>query len=81
MKSIPSHPIPSRIIRLFRDQLGEGGPLLKLWVEGVSVGYPGKRNEESASSKLTPRECRERGLTYHGGLLVDLCYQVRCGAG
>lgn len=58
-------------------QLGEGGPLLKLWVEGVSVGYPGKRNEESASSKLTPRECRERGLTYQGGLLVDLCYQVR----
>lgn len=51
--------------------------MLKLWVEGVAVGYPGKKNEESASSKLTPRECRERGLTYQGALLVDLCYQVR----
>lgn len=43
------------------------------------MGYPAKKNEESASSKLTPRECRERGLTYQGGLFVDLCYQVRCG--
>lgn len=57
-------------------QLGEGGPLLKLWVEGVTVGYPGKKNEEATNAKLTPRECRERGLTYHGALLVDLCYQV-----
>lgn len=40
------------------------------------MGYPGKKNEDSASSKLTPRECRERGLTYQGALLVDLCYQV-----
>ncbi|CAN0311694.1 unnamed protein product [Hapterophycus canaliculatus] len=60
-------------------QLGEGGPLLKLWVEGVTVGFPGKKNEDSASSKLTPRECRERGLTYQGPLLVDLCYQVHVG--
>ncbi|CAM9517529.1 unnamed protein product, partial [Scytosiphon promiscuus] len=60
-------------------QLGEGGPLLKLWVEGVTVGYPGKKNEDSASSKLTPRECRERGLTYQGALLVDLCYQIGDG--
>lgn len=59
-----------------RHQLGEGGPLLKLWVEGVTVGYPGKKNEEATNAKLTPRECRERGLTYHGALLVDLCYQV-----
>ena len=56
---------------------GQDGPILKMWVEGVSVGYPGKKNEESASSRLTPRECRERGLTYQGSLLVDLCYQVR----
>ncbi|CAN0476694.1 unnamed protein product, partial [Ectocarpus sp. 12 AP-2014] len=60
-------------------QLGEGGPLLKLWVEGVTVGYPGKKNEEATNAKLTPRECRERGLTYHGALLVDLCYQVGDG--
>lgn len=48
-----------------------------MWVEGVTVGFPGKKNEESASSRLTPRECRERGLTYQGALLVDLCYKVR----
>ncbi|CAN0019079.1 unnamed protein product, partial [Ectocarpus fasciculatus] len=60
-------------------ELGEGGPLLKLWVEGVTVGYPGKKNEEATNAKLTPRECRERGLTYHGALLVDLCYQVGDG--
>lgn len=56
---------------------GQDGPILKMWVEGVSVGYPGKKNEESASSRLTPRECRERGLSYQGSLLVDLCYQVQ----
>lgn len=56
--------------------MGKGGPLLNMWVESVSVGYPGKKHEDSASSRLTPRECRERGLTYQGTLMVNLCYQV-----
>ncbi|CAM9349586.1 unnamed protein product, partial [Sphacelaria rigidula] len=57
-------------------EVGENGPVMKMWIEGVSVGYPGKKNEEAASSRLTPRECRERGLTYQGALLVNVCYQV-----
>lgn len=40
------------------------------------MGYPGRRNEDQASTRLTPRECRERGLTYQGALMANVCYQV-----
>jgi DNA-directed RNA polymerase I subunit RPA2 len=52
---------------------------LKMWYEGASFGYPTKSKDDSISSTLTPRECRERGLSYSAPLQVDVCYQVDGG--
>ena len=57
--------------------------VLKMWFENVSVAKPTRSeptrspwNGGKATSALTPRECRERGLTYGGHLMADLCYQI-----
>ncbi|CAM9893061.1 unnamed protein product, partial [Discosporangium mesarthrocarpum] len=57
-------------------QVGPDGPVLRLWFEGVAIGFPAKRNEDSGSSKLTPRECRERGMTYQSPIMANICFQA-----
>ncbi len=49
---VPAFPLPSCSVRI--------------WYESVSLGYP--TSKDSFLKKVTPRECRERGLTY--GLMM-----------
>ena len=50
--------------------------VLKFWVENVKVGKPSKPQNCGRSSKLMPRECRERGLMYSAPMTADFCYQM-----
>ncbi|GKZ01462.1 hypothetical protein MPSEU_001096800 [Mayamaea pseudoterrestris] len=50
--------------------------VLKFWVEHVKVGKPSKPQNCGNSSKLLPRECRERGLMYAAPMTADFCYQI-----
>lgn len=50
--------------------------LLKFWVEHVRVSKPVKAASTGQTTKLLPRECRERGLMYAGPLTGDFCYRV-----
>ena len=54
------------------------GPFLKFSVEGAKVGFPRKGDYSSKTdSMMTPRECRERGLTYAGGLQVRIAAEIQ----
>jgi DNA-directed RNA polymerase I subunit RPA2 len=51
---------------------------VQFWMENVSVAKPAKAapTGKSASNKLLPRECRERGLMYAGALTGTFCYRM-----
>ena len=50
--------------------------LVKFWVESVKLGKPSKPQNCGRSTKLLPRECRERGLMYASTMTADFCYQI-----
>lgn len=50
----------------------ENGPNIKLQFLSASVGQPTKNDDFCDSSKLTPREARERDISYTGSLGVQL---------
>ena len=49
----------------------EDGPFVRLVVNSVRLGAPTKR-EDGDPAPLTPREARERGLSYAGALTADV---------
>ena len=59
-------------------RLKEDGPVYRMWIESAEIGFPSKK-EEGGDSRLFPRECRERGLTYGGPLVVNLRRQIGDG--
>jgi len=57
--------------------------VIKMWYENVQILPPQKSEASHASwnlgnltSALTPRECRERGMTYAGMMSGDVCYTI-----
>jgi DNA-directed RNA polymerase beta subunit len=51
------------------------------WLESVSVEHPTKGDGSVSSSKsLTPRECRERGMSYGAPMVGTFRYKVDGGA-
>ncbi|CAM9179419.1 unnamed protein product [Chrysoparadoxa australica] len=52
---------------------------LRIWYESVIVGQPCKTNQDSMSSRLYPRECRERGINYSAPLLASVSWQEGTG--
>ena len=57
------------------DMKLDGGPYLRFSVKRASLQMPSKR-EALSSSVLTPRECRERGMTYAGLFEVDFNVEI-----
>ena len=55
--------------------LGETSSV-KFWVEDVKVGKPLKSSSAGRSSRLLPRECRERSLMYSGPLTGTFCFNI-----
>lgn len=53
----------------------EGGPFVRMVVHAVKLGAPTLR-EDSDPAPLTPREARERGLSYAGALTADVSVAV-----
>ena len=54
----------------------EDGPIIKLRFTEAQISYPTKNDDFSETSNLTPREARERGISYTGALLVHLVVDV-----
>jgi DNA-directed RNA polymerase I subunit RPA2 len=50
----------------------DDGPNVKLQFISASVGHPTKNDDFCDSSKLTPREARERDISYTGSLGVQI---------
>ena len=54
----------------------EDGPSIKMRFTEAQISYPTKNDDFSANINLTPREARERGISYVGSLLVHLAVDV-----
>jgi DNA-directed RNA polymerase I subunit RPA2 len=60
-------------------QLGPNGPSITMWYENVDIGYPGRSGDEISTAKLTPRECRERGLAYTAPITANVMWRIGDG--
>lgn len=49
---------------------------IQFWIEDVKVGCPTKPATSGKSTRLLPRECRERGLMYAGPMTGTFCYNI-----
>ena len=58
--------------------LGDSGTKMAWWIESVYVGYPDK-DDSSLNKKITPRECRERGMIYDAPMHGTFCYSIDDG--
>ena len=54
----------------------EDGPTIKIRFTEGQISYPTKNDDFSDNTNLTPREARERGISYTGSLLVHLVVDV-----
>ena len=63
----------------FQLGLGDGAMNINFKVESAEVKSPLKREDLSQNDQLTPREARERGMTYAGALEATLKVQLDGG--
>ena len=54
----------------------ENGQHVKIQFTGAEINCPTKNDDFSASTNLTPREARERGISYGGSFLTHLIVNV-----
>ena len=54
----------------------ENGPLIKMRYTEAQISYPAKNDDFSENSNITPREARERGISYTGSLLAHLIIDI-----
>ena len=53
----------------------EGGKRVQFWIESASIGAP-TVSDTRTDTRLLPRECRERGMTYNAPLTVRVGHAV-----
>ena len=54
------------------------GPFLQIKVHKLQIGYPSK-TDDLTNGVLTPRECRERGLSYSASISIGLTIEIDDG--
>jgi DNA-directed RNA polymerase I subunit RPA2 len=75
------HGLTAAIDDLPRNEVKlEGGPVVRLFFKHAAIGKPKKRGETS-QEVLTPRECRERGISYGGDMQVTVGVQIENESG
>jgi DNA-directed RNA polymerase I subunit RPA2 len=57
-------------------QLTPESPLISMWIEDVTIGFPSK-SEAVNDTRLFPNECRERGLGYTAAMHGTICYRIQ----
>lgn len=57
------------------DMQLDDGPFIQIRVDSMQIGYPSKPDDLS-DGRLTPRECRERGMSYTAPMLLGVTVTV-----
>lgn len=56
---------------------GTDGPRVRMWLESITISRPVRTEAGSLDDKpLYPAECRERSVSYRGGMHAVVCRQV-----
>ena len=59
-------------------KLGDNGPFITMKVESAQIAFPTKK-DDMVEKELTPREARERGMTYAGAMSANLTVELSDG--
>jgi DNA-directed RNA polymerase I subunit RPA2 len=73
--------LPNAVANILPEmlQLTPQGPVVSMWMEDVSIGFPSKPDAVH-DTRLFPNECRERGLPYTAAMHGTVCYRIQGGA-